>query len=75
MDNSLARGTTTPMLQAEEFSNKSFELSKYIEFIFEDKEVDESFLHRFEILSVLRVLPIDHSYFIFREILTPLPST
>ena len=50
MDNSLARGTTAPMLQAEEFSNKSFELSKYIEFIFEDKEVDESFLHRFEIL-------------------------
>lgn len=54
MDNSLARATTTPMLQPEDFSNP-LNLNTYIEFIFEDKEVDESFLHRFEILSVLRV--------------------
>jgi hypothetical protein len=28
-----------------------------LEFIFEDKEVDERFLHRFEIISILRVRP------------------
>ena len=33
-----------------------FDLKTIIEFIFEDKEVDERFLHRFEIISILRVL-------------------
>jgi hypothetical protein len=33
-----------------------FILMDKLEFIFEDKEVDERFLHRFEIISVLRVI-------------------
>jgi hypothetical protein len=35
-----------------------FALSLLLEFIFEDKEVDERFLHRFEIISILRVSPM-----------------
>ena len=42
-------------LPQDEFS-KNLMSVYFSEFLFEDKEVDERFLHRFEILSVLRVL-------------------
>jgi hypothetical protein len=44
-----------PKLPQDEFS-KNLMSVYFSEFLFEDKEVDERFLHRFEILSVLRVL-------------------